>query len=100
MGKSYTARTLVTTYKWAKSHPTGIIPIDWCTKLTGEKWLQWFRQCLDIKISATLPRVGRKWEAQWQIEAQRTARSVNSRFVVRWVPVEFRDRLQYRLFVE
>lgn len=100
MSRTYTIRTLLETYKWAKAHPHGIIPIDWATQLTGTEWLRWFRQCLDAKISSTMPQVGRKWDDLWQIEAQRTARAVNSRQVVRYVPADFCERLRHRLWQE
>jgi hypothetical protein len=41
---------------------------------------------------------GRKWDQNWQVEAGRAARAVNTpRLVVGWVPVEFRARLAHRL---
>jgi len=101
--RQYTAKTLLQTYRWAVGHPNGVIPIDRMTQLTSEEWLTWFRQCLDRKIASYIPGygVGRKWESDWYWQAWRIARDVNTpRLVVRWVPKEFRERLQHRLFVD
>jgi hypothetical protein len=98
--RQYTVKSLLATYQWANEHRDGIIPIDWCTKLTGEEWLRWFRGRVQEKVSATIPGYGkgRKWDDMWQIEAQRTARAVNTpRLAVRWIPTEFRPRLSHRL---
>lgn len=41
---------------------------------------------------------GRKWSYDWQAEASRTARAVNTpRLIVRYCPKEFRARLAHRL---
>jgi hypothetical protein len=39
----------------------------------------------------------RKWDSQWQTEAMRTAQEVNRKGIVRWVPMEFRERLSHRI---
>lgn len=96
--RTYTAKTLIETYRWAKEHPAGIIPIDRMTRLTGAEWLAWFRKKLDEKACRGLVMTGRKWEADWYWTMVRTAREVNTpRLRVYWVPAEIRERLAHRL---
>jgi hypothetical protein len=62
--------------------------------------LRQFRTGLHARINRHVPGYGRgrKWSTDWQREAWRTARAVNTpRLVVRWVPTEFRARLADRL---
>jgi hypothetical protein len=98
--REYTAGSLIAAYRWAVGNPDGRIQIDRFEVLTGTEWLRWFRGCLHEKTSRGLVRVGRKYSRDWYCEARRTAREVNSRCVVRWVPFEFRERLAHRIFTE
>jgi len=98
--REYTVRHLIAAYRWAKANPDGTIQVDRFESLTGAEWLRWFRGCLDRKCSRGLVQVGRKWSRDWWWQAVRTSREVNSRCVVRWVPLEFRDRLSHRLFTD
>lgn len=41
---------------------------------------------------------GRKWSADWQRNALQTAHAANTpRLIIRWVPVDFRERLAHRI---
>lgn len=98
--RTYTARQLITCYRWCRQHPQGHVPIDRFETLTADEWVAWFRRCLDLKVSATLRGFhhGRKWDKEWQTQAWRTSREVNTpRLAVHWVPYEFRHRLRHRL---
>lgn len=100
MTLGYTLPELLRTYRWAVAHPEGRIMLGRIDSATGAEWLRWFRGQLDKKVSSRCwwYGVGRKWDWQWQVEAQRTARAVNTpRLVVRWVPKEFRERLAHRI---
>lgn len=94
-----TIANLIKCYKLAKLHPDAeIIKCDWCTTFTGNEFIAWFRSRLHQKINRNLPKHNwRKLTDQWQIEAQRTARAINSRFVIHWLPQEFRKRFAHRL---
>lgn len=96
--RTYTAKTLIETYRWAKAHPAGIIPIDRCERLTGDEWIAWFRKRLDEKTNRGLVGTGRKWDGIWYLEMERAARAVNTpRLRVTWVPLELRERLAHRI---
>jgi hypothetical protein len=62
--------------------------------------LRQFRAGMHARINRHDPEfgIGRKWSTDWQSEAWRTARVVNTpRLRVGWIPVEFRGRLADRL---
>jgi hypothetical protein len=101
--RTYTAKQLLTCHHWCRTHPNGRVPIDRMEIISADEWLRWFRQCLDKKISSHMPHVnrGRKWGYDWQIQAWRTSREVNTpRLIVRWIPREFLPRLTHRLHTE
>lgn len=59
-----------------------------------------FRYGMHDRINRHIPGygVGRKWSPSWYWETWRFARDVNTpRLIVRWAPVEFRQRLAHRL---
>lgn len=67
---------------------------------TAGQELAEFRRGMHDRINRHLAAFGRgrKWSGQWQADAARTARDVNTpRLIVRWVPVEFRARVAARL---
>lgn len=62
--------------------------------------LRQFRAGMDARINQHLPWFGRgrRWGPEWQAEASRLARAVNTpRLIVRWAPPEFRARLAHRI---
>ncbi|MCL8382079.1 DNA polymerase III subunit beta [Xanthobacter aminoxidans] len=62
--------------------------------------LRQFRAGMDDRINQHLPWFGRgrRWGPEWQAEASRLARAVNTpRLIVRWAPPEFRARLAHRI---
>ena len=98
--RTYTAKQLILTYHWAQAHPEGLIPIDRFERLTGTEWLTWFRACLHKKINRTLTHAGRKWAIEWWWDMRRLAELVNTNRVVRYIPKEYKTRLQHRLHIE
>ena len=62
--------------------------------------LREMRHGLHDRINRHLPwwDKGRKWNPQWQADARRTAREVNTpRLIVRWAPPELLPRLAHRI---
>lgn len=94
----YTIADLRRGLTWAKSHPTAraYIPAVGDT-MTGAEWRAWFRRCLDAKINRHLPARGRKDDPDWRAVMRRTARELNSRVVIRWLPHDLKARFGYRL---
>jgi hypothetical protein len=102
MTTHYTIQQLRDTLAWAKANPTQQIRIhfaDWTKQIyTGTEWRQWFRQCLDRKISRSLPVRGRKEEPDWQRAMRYAQRQLNHpRLCIDWLPPELRQRFAHRL---
>lgn len=78
-------------------------PCGWSgVEETAAEILRQFRAGMDDRINRHMPwhGRGRRWEPDWQAEAVRLARAVNTpRLVVRWAPQEFRQRLAHRIEV-
>ncbi|MFG1304178.1 DNA polymerase III subunit beta [Xanthobacter autotrophicus] len=76
-------------------------PCGWSgSEETAAEILRQFRAGMDDRINRHVPwhGRGRRWGPDWQSEAARLARAVNTpRLVVRWAPQEFRRRLAHRL---
>lgn len=76
-------------------------PCGWSgSEETAAEILRQFRAGMDDRINRHVPWHGRglRWGPDWQSEAARLARAVNTpRLVVRWAPQEFRRRLAHRL---
>jgi hypothetical protein len=76
-------------------------PSDWFgLDYSAAEILSEFRAAMHARINRHVPGYGRgrKWSSDWQIEAARTARAVNTpRLVVRWIPSDLRDRLVHRI---
>ncbi len=67
---------------------------------TREEILGEFRDGVHDRINRHAPGfgAGRKWDSDWQRDAYRTAREVNTpRLIVRWVPRDFEARLRHRV---
>lgn len=68
---------------------------------TREEILEEFRDGVHDRINRHVPGFGRgrKWDADWQRDAWRAAREVNTpRLAVRWVPRDFVARLRHRMW--
>lgn len=68
--------------------------------VTGEDVRQEFLAGVHDRINRHVPGFGRgrKWAQEWQADATRTARDVNTpRLVIRWLPRDLRARLSHRL---
>lgn len=102
--KCSTAEIILGTFAWLAADPEnrrvrirGIWP---ARDLDLAGYRSWFRSCLADKINRFEPVRGRKVEADWQRDAARAARRVNTpRLIVRdtEIPREFRHRLAHRL---
>jgi hypothetical protein len=96
--KTYTASSLIQTYKAARTWPPDgpFVKMDWCTTLTARQWLRWFRCALSEKINRESKPVGRKHSDVWQREARFVADDLRRRVVVRQshYPTALRDLAQ------
>jgi hypothetical protein len=101
-GSQYSLAAYVQSWKQAKS-----LPLDTPVKTVPGQWwpgtvsdvLRELRSGIDNRINRHDTRYGhgRKWHHDWQRSALQTARAVNSRCVIHWVPFEFRGRLKHRV---
>lgn len=105
---SYTAKTLVMTYKAAKQGMR-IKTNNWTNPiLTSEEWFKWFNKCLDEKISSNIKHYknGRKWAYDYQIGLYRDSHNLNyynngSRLVIRYIETkELKDKFAHRIHRE
>lgn len=92
-------------WKRAKRAPPGAVfrgsPCGWAhVDEDAAEILRQFRAGMHDRINRRLPWFGqgRRWDPNWQAEARRFARQVNTpRLIVRWAPFEFRERFAARL---
>lgn len=100
---NYTAAQLLLAIQTAKREPGSSFSIagSWpAEEMTAAQYIAWFRSCMNAKINRGQAPRGRKDCSDWQRDAMRTARSVNTprlRVYLRSVPLEFRARLAHRL---
>lgn len=104
-GQVVTLGTYVAAWRRARAAPPDASfrgsPCGWAgiEEPAGEI-LRQFRAGMDARINQHLPWFGRgrRWGPEWQAEASRLARAVNTpRLIVRWAPPEFRARLAHRI---
>lgn len=105
-GKQMTIGQYVTAWKACKAAPAGT---EYDHGLCGwwpatrEQILREFEEGMHDRINKHIESygVGRKWDSDWQRDAQNTARDVNTpRLIVHWIPSEFRSRLAHRVYRE
>lgn len=75
--KTYSLPTLLRAYQFAKTVPTAVFRVDWCTELTGREWLKWFREKLHEKINREDKRNWRKLDREYWRDLRWDARIIN-----------------------
>lgn len=104
-GRRVPMRNYVAGWRKAAELPATV----WCDRTpsgwpgTAGEALREFRAGMHDRINRHLPWYGRgrKWGDDWQRAATITAAHVNTpRVLVRWLPVDLRDRLKHRLASE
>lgn len=94
--KTYSARSLVATYRAARAGQH-IATGDWVKpSLSPDEFREWFRDCLERKISSQDARQieGRKTGDEYQTELKRLRRYVGNRVVVDWIAPVLGARVQ------
>ena len=105
----YTARGLLQVSRTFAAHPEAVftIPGVWPEeRLDRSAWREWFRSCLDRKISAggakarearVRPR-GRKDCYSWDLDMRRAQSLLNRpRLILHWLPRDLKTRFGHRL---
>lgn len=65
----------------------------------AERFLNWFRDCLETKINSKDPRFpnGRKADGEYQIELGRIRRYIGNRIVIDWIAPVLGERVKASL---